>query len=231
MDLNILLNQAGDKIAEASQLLGDLAMATGVDANDNNAGGSDAIQEVLEADNGSKKSQNLKKLLAAAAIAKELAQGKEANVDPVSVAANVDAGTSKVHAAYDTQTGKKTADQAIEEVLDRGAVYAVQISEMAIDYIAGKAHTMADVVVEKGLDKVVDVVINAIATKFPTVRTAAPYVKAVVNMAKPVIKKVVHAGIDILANVAKKAMKVAMGIAKTLAVKIGKKLSNALFAK
>lgn len=230
MDLNTLLNQAGDKIIEANQLLGDLSLATGVEATDNNDGGSDAIQEVLEAGNGSKKSQNLKKLLAAAAIAKELAQGKGANVDPESVAANVDAGTSKVHAAYDTQTGRKSADQAIEELLDRGAVYAVQISEKAIDTIAEKAHAVADIVVEKGLDKVVDVTINAIATKFPTVRKAAPYVKAVVNMAKPVIKKVVHTGIDILANVAKKAMKVAVGKAKTLAVKIGKKLSNALFA-
>lgn len=230
MDLNTVLNQAGDKITEANWLLGDLALSTGVDIQNDNAGGSDAIQEVLEAGNGSRKSQNLKKLLAAAAIAKEIAQGKGASVDPVSMAANVDAGASKVHAAYDSQTGKKTVDQAIEDLLDRSAVYVVHIAEKAIDTVATNAHLLAEVVVEKGLDKVVDVAISAIATKFPAVRSVAPYVKTVVNMAKPTIKKVVHAGIDTMAYSAKKAMKVAVERTKTIAVKIGKKLSNSLFA-
>lgn len=230
MDLNTVLNQAGDKITEANQLIGDLTLSSEVDIQDDNVGGSDVIQEVLDTGNGSKKSQNLKKLLAAAAIAKEFAEGKGAKVDPVSIAANVDSGTSKVHAAYDTQAGKKTVDQAFEDLLDRSAVYVVHIAEKAIDTLAVRAHTLADVVVEKGLDKVVDVTINAIATKFPTVRSAAPYVKNVVNMAKPTIKKVVHAGINTMAYAAKKTMKVTVKRAKTVAVKIGKKLSNKLFA-
>lgn len=231
MDWNELLNQAGDRITEAGQLIENISLAEDIDFGGNESiGGSDKITEVLEAGSGSKQSSNLKKILAAAAIAKEQAQGTAASIDATALAANIDNAATRVHAAYDVATGKKTAEEAVENILDRAAVYVVHISEEAIDKLTGTSKTLANVVVDKGLDRVVDIIGNAIAKKFPPARLAIPIVKTVVNAAKPAIRKVLHTGIDVLAGTAKTTIKSTISQAKSVITKVSKKAISKIFS-
>lgn len=230
MDINERLNQVGDKITEASQWLENVSLANDTVLPDNDgSAGYETIKEVLDAGNGSEKSKKLKKLLAAAAIAVKQAKKEVDAVEPTSLAASVDYGASRVHAAYDTQIGRKTIDQAVDGLIDRQAVYAVHVCDKAIGTLKTTAKTMADVVVYKGLDKVVDVVGNAVATVFPPARAAIPFVKTIVKAAKPVVRKVIHQGIDQLAEHAKNFMKKAVAMVKNLAVSVKNKIANFLF--
>lgn len=230
MDINERLNQVGDKINEASQWLENVALANNCVLPENDgSSGYESIKDALDAGNGSDKSKKLKKMLAAAAIAVKQAKKEVDAVEPVSLAASVDYGTSRVYAAYDTQIGRKTIDQAVDGLIDRQAVYAVHVCDKAIDTLKTTAKTMADVVVHKGLDRVVDVVGNAVATVYPPARAAIPFVKAIVNTAKPAIRKVLHNGIEQLADYAKDSMKQSVEKVKTLAVSVKNKITNFLF--
>lgn len=232
MELNTILNNAGELISNANKLLGNIAMANNsrITIFDEPTGsGSDALRRILESGNGSQSSKNLKKILLAISIAREASHGKENTIDPEKLAQEVDFGVSQAHSSYDAQSGRKSAEQAVDELFDRLAVYTVNTCELAIDSFKGKAKTMADAVIEKGLDKLIDTVTNVLATKFPTVRAAAPYVHTVVNNAKPVIRKALHKGIDILAEEAKQVMNSTVNTAKNALATIGKKAIKVLF--
>lgn len=230
MDINERLNQVGDKIKDASQWLENISLSSeSILPKEDGSVGYEAIKDSLDAGNGSEKSKKLKKMLAAAAIAVKQAKKEVNTVEPTSLAASVDYGASRVHAAYDTQIGRKTVDQVVDELIDRQAVYAVQVCDKAIDKLKTTAKTMADVVVYKGLDRVVDIVGNAVANVYPPARAAIPFVKTIVNAAKPTIRKVLHKGIDQLAEYSKNFMKKAVTKVKSLAVSVKNKIANALF--
>lgn len=227
MDISATLNWAGDKIVEANRLLGNTGLAIEIPSSEEVTGeGSELIEKVLKTDFGSDKANKLKKLLAAAAIAEKASIGEP--VAPVTVAATADRAVSQAQAAYKVENNEISAEQALDVLIDRSMTYAVHAAKRAIDGLTEGAHMVADVVVNKGIDKVVDVVGIAVSSVFPPARFAVPYVKAVVDNAKPVVRDVVHKGINIVSHAARTAVKKAVSYVSTTAKTIGHNAMNFL---
>lgn len=227
MDLNATLNWVGDKIYDANRLLSNVGLATDIPITEGETGeGSELIEEVLKTSFGSEKANKLKKLLAAASIADKALKGEP--IVPVTLAATTDRAVSQAQAAYRVENNEISAEQALDVLIDRSATYAVHAVKRAIDGLTEGAHMVADVVVNKGIDKVVDVVGIAASSVFPPAKFAVPYVKAVVDNAKPVVRNVVHKGINIVSHAARTAVKKAVSYVSTTAKTIGHNAMNFL---
>lgn len=187
---------------------------------------SDAIQTALESGNGSKESQNLKKVLAAVSVSENQYQKKTTDTNPTSLAIKIDEGISRVQAAYDVGAGKKDIQDALDEQIDRKAVYLAQASENAIDRLTEKAKDLSDIVVDKGIDIVVEKIGDTIGKVFPPARAAVPFAKALIDNVKPEVKEVVHKGIDKISGLAKSVVKTGITKVKNFAKKTVSKILN-----
>ena len=228
MDLNATLNWVGDKIYDANRLLSNIGLATDIPIAEGETGeGPELIEEVLKTSFGSEKANKLKKLLAAASIADKALKGEP--IVPVTLAATTDRAVSQAQASYKVESGEISAEKALDVLIDRSATYAVHAAKKAIDGLTKDAHEVADVVVDKGIDYVVNTVEVTVATVFPPARFVIPYVKAVVDNAKPIVRDVIHKGINKVSKVAKTSVNKIISSAKTIEHKVVSKLKKIFY--
>ena len=143
-----------------------------------------AVDKHLNSDFGSWPEQELKKILAAAAIA------SNDEGSPDTIAARADASAVSIKAAYKVSTGELDITDSAEVLMDQATarLNAFIQDKLDMDFIG---------------DKIVDMV----ACSFPPANTLRPYVKVVLKKVEPVVRKVIHSGIKAMANHAKQTVR------------------------
>ena len=113
--------------------------------------------------------------------------------------------------------------ETVDDGLDKGKTnYKVGIGEMAaekaFEYFVDKATVRVAKVADKLVDKGFDWVINKgpvlIETRFPKLIPVVEVVKHVLTVAKPVVRKAVQKGVQVLGRVVKAAGKTVVSVAK-----------------
>ena len=140
--------------------------------------------EFLESKFGSEKEKDYKRIMALSAVA----AGMEAS--PEEIASAVDEAAARTKTAYKVETGE----------LD-----ITQVAEVVIDHAAARLN--AFIQSKLNMERIAETVSNVVAYVFPPARVAKTFIKATVMKVEPVVRKCITAGINLVANCAKKAVR------------------------
>lgn len=139
--------------------------------------------------------------------------GKKNAVDIASV---IDEGLTRAKLAYKQATGNLESEEVADKLIDAATVRLI---------------TVVDKVVEHGLPVVAEKLAMAVAAVYPPAECVVPYVKVIAELATPLIKEQVNAGIKKLAERAKPIVHKAISdIKETVKAFVAKKISKLVLA-
>lgn len=129
--------------------------------------------------------------------------------DPVAIASTIDEGLTRIKVAYKIDQGDITFQEATDYIVDKVAARTIALSEK---------------IIEKGVPIVLDAACVALTTICPPAVAIVPIIKSSEKYITPVVKEVVHKGINELAEGAKTVIKKGIEIAKGKGRKIKKEI-------
>lgn len=152
------------------------------------------INEYLNSDFGSYQEQEIKKMMAAAAIA----SGSEAT--PEEVASQADTSAVSIKTAYKVSTGQLDITRSTDVLIDQAAARLNTFIQEKLD-----------------MNRIGEAVVDAVAYVYPPVKLLKPYVRVVMKKVEPVVRKAITTGIKTVATYAKKTVRTISAKVKNLA--------------
>lgn len=184
------------------------------------------VQEFFDSPMGDKSEARMKKVVIAALIAgtqKGYIRLPFENVTAEGLAGWVDKSLTAAKTAYHVGTGKMTASDALEIMIDHAAVVATKIVTNAINRVEKFALDHVDTLVDKTA-AVVSAFTQRIAQAYPQTRPVAVFIPVIIERAKPIVKTYIKEGIHKVAEISKPlARKAIQALAATT-----KKLANSV---
>lgn len=186
------------------------------------------LQSYIEGKVDELTADQMRRIIAKAVIVSVKNNTMEVPAEAESIASLVDEGLTKMKVAYQVENdGEYDLADAFKEMVDH------QISRIAT--IADHAITKAEKIALEKSDKVTDTVIDfaakglkAVACAFPPARPLAKFIEAGAQYIKPIARKAVKKGIQVLANTAKTFVKKAVPIVKKAVSFVGRKVKGFL---
>jgi len=129
--------------------------------------------------------------------------------DPVAIASTIDEGLTRIKVAHKIAQGDFTSQDAADYIVDK---------------VAARAIAQTEKIIEKGVPIVLDAACVALTTICPPAVAIVPIIKSSEKYITPVVKEVVHKGINELAEGAKTVIKKGIEIAKGKGRKIKKEI-------
>lgn len=177
------------------------------------------VKKFFESEIGDESELTLKKVVAAAIIAADelgVLPFKIGKKNAVDIASVIDEGLTRAKLAYKQATGNLESEEVADKLIDAATVRLI---------------TVVDKVVEHGLPVVAEKLAMAVAAVYPPAECVVPYVKVIAELATPLIKEQVNAGIKKLAERAKPIVHKAISdIKETVKAFVAKKISKLVLA-
>ena len=176
----------------------------------------ECIKRFFDAPFNSPEETSLKKVFATGIVA---AIGKgilpfTIDKSPEVIASTIDSGLSSAKIAYKVAIGDIDAIEAADKLIDHCAAKMITVADKALDY---------------GIPIVAKVIPQMIARVFPPAAKVAPQIESLINRSTPLIKQIVHKGINHIASYAKSIVQSVAKSAKSMvkaSCKVFKSLSR-----